>query len=315
MTDSEDAKLSINRRRSLPAGCNWKHFDLPNGARLRCASWEARSGRPTILFLNGRADFIEKYSEAYWHWRSRDFGLVTFDWLGQGLSSRALAGGVNQFDAHVDELGRVIEQMLPAAGKCVLVAHSMGGHIGLRWLAQNAGKQLFARAILLSPMMGIATFGIPAPVIEFIARIAVTLGMGASFPPGQGRYGARNRSRHRQVRLTSDAERFADEAWWIDGNRALACDGADWRWIAEALASCSSLAAPGVPEAVDIPVDIFMGGGESLVSVEAARRIAKRLKQVKWHEVAGAAHELLRERDEVQHWLHHELDAIIEADQ
>jgi len=104
----------------------------------------------------------------------------------------------------------------------------------------------------------------------------------------------------RQRILTSDPERFADEAWWIDGNAALAFRGATWRWLFEASASCEALAARGVPEAIRLPVDVFIGANERLVDPAAARRIVQRLPDGCLHVIAGAAHELLRERSAVQ---------------
>ena len=283
---------------------------VDNGA-VRLASWPASAGAATILFLNGRADFIEKYSEAYWHWRDRGLGLVTFDWRGQGLSP---AAGLSRdrFEAWLGDLDTIIAAIAEdTTGPLVLAGHSMGGHLALRWLARNAGQRGFRRALLFAPMAGIATHGAPGLALAATARLMVALGRGDRYPPGQGPYGAMSRSTHRQRRLTSDADRFADEGWWIDGNPALASNGATWSWIDAALASCRRLAAPGAPERIDIPVDIFMGANEQLVDVAAARAITARLRAGSWHEVPGAAHELLREASAIQANMHAKADRLL----
>lgn len=291
---------TLTRRRSLPPEARWADWIAADGWRIRTVHWAPRAGRPSILFLNGRADFIEKYSESYWHWRDQGYGLFTFDWRGQGASGRFPAGAGEYFDAwlaDLDGLGTHAAALL--GGPLVLAGHSMGGHLALRHLAAG-GISRYRRAVLFAPMAGIAAHGVPPRVLSWLARVRVGAGAGDTYPPLQGPYGERSRGVHRQRILTGDPERFADEAWWIDGNATLAFGGASWRWVSEASASCAALSAPGVPEAITLPVDVFIGDNERLVDAAAARRLVQRLPDGRLHVIAGAAHELLRERSAVQ---------------
>jgi lysophospholipase len=160
-------------------------------------------------------------------------------------------------------------------------------------------------------MVGIAAQGVPPRVLSWLAQARVNAGAGDTYPPLQGPYGARSRGVHRQRILTGDPERFADEAWWIDGNAALAFGGANWRWVFEASTSCRALAAQGVPEAIKLPVDVFIGVNERLVDAAAARRLVQRLPDGRLHVIAGAAHELLRERSAVQDSLFAAVDGLV----
>jgi len=153
--------------------------------------------------------------------------------------------------------------------------------------------------------------GVPPRILSWLARARVDAGAGDTYPPLQGPYGERSRGVHRQRILTGDPERFADEAWWIDGNAALAFGGANWRWVFEALASCRALAARGVPEAIGLPVDVFIGQNERLVDAAAAQRLVQRLPDGCLHVIAGAAHELLRERSAVQDHLLAAVDELM----
>ncbi len=280
-----------------------------DGWRIRTVSWMPEPGRPSILFLNGRADFIEKYAESYWHWRSQGYGLMTFDWRGQGQSGRFPAGTGGYFEAWLADLEGLADDAM-ALGPLVLMGHSMGGHLALRHLA-GGGVARYRRAALFAPMMGIAASGVPPRVLAWVARGRVNAGAGDTYPPMQGPYGERSRGVHRQRILTGDAERFADEAWWIDGNAAFAFGGASWRWVAEASASCHALNAPGVPEAIRLPIDVFIGDNERLVDAAAARRFVARLPDGRLHVIAGAAHELLRERSAVQDSVRAAVDGLM----
>jgi lysophospholipase len=297
---------TLTRRRSLPPEARWADWIAADGWRIRTVSWAPMAGKPSILFLNGRADFIEKYSESYWHWRDQGYGLFTFDWRGQGASGRFPSGAEGYFGAWLADLDGLADRAgVLLGGPLVIAGHSMGGHLALRHLAAG-GTSRYRRAMMFAPMVGIAAHGVPPRVLSWLARTRVHAGAGDTYPPLQGPYGERSRGVHRQRILTGDPERFADEAWWIDGNAALAFGGANWRWVFEASASCRALAARGVPEAIRLPIDVFIGDNERLVDGAAARRFVQRLPDGHLHVIAGAAHELLRERSAVQ-------DAVLTA--
>ncbi|MEA3539944.1 MAG: alpha/beta hydrolase [Pseudomonadota bacterium] len=311
MTPDPTPDDALIRRRSLPPNARWVDWIAVDGWHIRTVSWAPMPGKPSILFLNGRADFIEKYSESYWHWRDQGYGLFTFDWRGQGASGRFPTGAGGYFDAWLADLAGLADQCAALlGGPLVLAGHSMGGHLALRHLAAGNAHG-YRRAVLFAPMVGIAAQGVPPRVLSWLAQARVNAGAGDTYPPLQGPYGARSRGVHRQRILTGDPERFADEAWWIDGNAALAFGGANWRWVFEASTSCRALAAQGVPEAIKLPVDVFIGVNERLVDAAAARRLVQRLPDGRLHVIAGAAHELLRERSAVQDSLFAAVDGLV----
>lgn len=299
-------------RRSLPPGAHWQDWFAADGWKIRTVRWPAKPGKPTILFLNGRADYIEKYAEACWQWQHRGYGMMTFDWRGQGLSGRFAQASEGFFATWLSDLAGIADHAAGiVAGPLVLAGHSMGGHLALRHLAGTACAGRFSRAILFAPMVGIDTRGLPQSLLYLLARARIMLGHGDSYPSSQGTTDERRNSLERQRLLTTDPARFSDEAWWIECVPALAPVGASWRWIAETIASCRTLAAAGVPESIRIPVDIFMGSGERLVDARGALRIAQRLPHGVWHSVAGGAHELLRERTGLQAGLHARINALL----
>ena len=84
-------------------------IQTPDGVNLRFARWAPPPGRKgTVLVLQGRAEFIEKYFETVRDLRARGFAVVTFDWRGKGLSDRALSnrhkGYVRSFSNYITDL-------------------------------------------------------------------------------------------------------------------------------------------------------------------------------------------------------------------
>ncbi len=291
------------RRRQLPPDPSWGRIDL-DGWPLRTVRWQAPAGSAgSLLFVGGRADFIEKYSEAYWTWRS-DWGLgvATFDWRGQGLSGRlgdAPHKGHGEFDRWTDDLDRIVAWFaatMPAPH--YLVAHSMGGHLALRHLAR--GSSPIARAVLLAPMLGIRTAPLPPKLARRLADAAVRAGLGGRYALLQRGYGAWQQRPERQALLTGCPDRFADEHWWIAEAPELALGGITWGWLASASRSIDRLFAAQALERIATPLLLLAGEHERLVEVAAIRRAAERLPTGEFRLIPGGRHELLRDVEPVR---------------
>ena len=111
----------------------------PDGINLRYARWAPPPGRKgTVVILQGRAEFIEKYYETVRDLRARGFAVAAFDWRGQGLSDHALKdrrkGHVRNFSEYAIDLGAIMEQVvLPDCPPPIFaLGHSMGGAVAIR---------------------------------------------------------------------------------------------------------------------------------------------------------------------------------------
>ena len=111
----------------------------PDGVTLRFARFAPPAGRKgTVVVLQGRAEYIEKYFETVRDLRARGFAVATFDWRGQGLSDRALSdrhkGYVRNFSEYATDLDAIMEQVvLPDCPPPIFaLGHSMGAAIGIR---------------------------------------------------------------------------------------------------------------------------------------------------------------------------------------
>ena len=263
-----------------------------------------RAVRPgSILFLNGRGDFIEKWAEAYHDWRDRGFALASFDWRGQGGSGRFLADplrghspGFETWLADLREQVAWFRSSFPAPH--FAVAHSMGGHLLLRHLEGAPGD--FERAVLLSPMLGLRAAPLGAFAASLLAGALYRLGRGENYAPGSGPLVRGVAGSIRQRRLTGDVERYTDEGWWLDTHPELALGGITSGWLHSAFRSLAALRARGAPEGVTTPLMIMLAEREALVDNVAAESLAVRLPKAWLQTVPGAAHELLHEVDAIR---------------
>lgn len=251
-----------------------------------------------LLLLNGRADFLEKWARLFAELHAGGIALASFDWRGQGASGGKPgngAGHIESFDLWLADLDRLLPWARAGlGGEVLLLGHSMGGHLALRWLADARGT--VPALMLTAPFCGFAQPVLVQRLIAALARRRVRQGRGEDYAPGQNPWGPHRMARARAAILTGDPVRFADEGAAIAANPALALGGVSWGWLAAAHSSLARLRAAPL-ERLATPTLMLLAARERLVSNRAARAIAARLPDCRVEEVPGAAHEILREAD------------------
>ena len=140
-----------------PDGGSAYWIEAIDGMRTRVGVWP-KGKKGTVLIFPGRTEYIEKYGNAAAEFSKMGYPVCAIDWRGQGIADRALTnrkiGHINKFtdfQQDVEAYMRAVKMMrLPEP--YYLVAHSMGGCIGLR--ALNEGLPV-AKAMFSAPMWGI----------------------------------------------------------------------------------------------------------------------------------------------------------------
>ena len=165
---------SMNRR-SIPEGAIETFWDAPDGWSIRRIDWlNAAKPRGSILFLPGRGDHYEKYLETLDHYASVGWNVTAIDWRGQGGSGRLLTdpnvGHIDDFATWIDDLKPFYaEWAQQKQGPHVVIAHSMGGHLAMRALVEQA---IAPDAVVMSaPMLGIQTGGLPFALNHAFAKL------------------------------------------------------------------------------------------------------------------------------------------------
>lgn len=304
-------------RRALPPGAQESIWLAPDGQAIRRIDVPGpgdRRPRGSLLFVPGRGDCYEKYVEAMSQWQARGWQVTALDWRGQARSGRA---GRDDRTGHIDDFAIWVGDLAAfwalwqaqAPGPHGLVAHSMGGHLALRAVAERAVRP---DALVLSvPMLGMEMLGLPhAPLHKFAQAMAW---LGDPRRPAWRDNEKPGYQDERMLLLTHDVERFADEAWWREQRPDLRMGSPSWGWMASALASIRWLERPGVLEAVNVPVLLIGTRADQLVSYPAIARAASRLPCGELLSFGDeAAHEVLREVDAVRDVAMAAIDAFLD---
>jgi len=284
----------------------YRHADrlalLPVGARLlRYASWNAIGPtRGTILLLQGRAEFIEKYAtEVVGELLHRGFAVIAVDWRGQGLSDRPLAdrekGHIDTFETYMADLRRFIDEIVAPTMLRPLLAlcHSMGSHIFLRALSEQ-GTTPFAGAVTVAPMTGLKREGLLRTVVRLMPP-----SMDQRYLIGAGRYGVRSQRFEGNV-LTQDRRRFRFTEQWIAADPRLALGGPTFGWCRQALRSMALGLASGALERIDLPILVVSAGQDALVDSATHGPVAARLPKGRLLAIAASRHEVMMETDAIR---------------
>ncbi|MGD9664401.1 MAG: alpha/beta fold hydrolase [Novosphingobium sp.] len=297
-------------RREIPRGARESTWTAPDGYVLRRIDWpvpRAADGaigpRGSILFMPGRGDAYEKYIETLDYWAGQGWSVTASDWRGQAGSGRlgldAVTGHIDDFAVWIADLAAFWKEWVQhTPGPHVLAGHSMGGHLALRAVAEGAVRP--DALILSAPMLGLTPYWLPASWVWLAARVMKALGDPRrpawkwSEKPGEVPEG-------RELLLTHDAARYADELWWREQRPELVMGPGSWGWVEQSYASIAMLDRAGVLERVKVPTFIVGTDDDKLVSPPAIRRAARRLPHCELLMFGPEArHEILREADVVR---------------
>lgn len=264
-----------------------------DGIALRGAVARADGARGHVILLNGRTEYLEKYGSVVPELLSRGFAVASLDWRGQGASQRLLSdpaiGHVEEFASYQRDLDALLahESVATLPGPRLLVAHSMGGAIGLRWLSR-AGHGVSA-AVFSAPMWGVY-LSVPLNwLVPPVVRLGARLGLARRYAPGGNRVTYVLDAIEPNV-LTSNAEAFAAMVAFARANPEMVLGGPSYGWLSAAMREIRSLRDVALP----VPTQLLLGTEETVVDPVAIRARAAR-GEAALLELPGARHEPLIE--------------------
>ncbi len=272
----------------------------PDGLRLRLGVW--RSGtKGTVLIFHGRTEYIEKYGGAAAALAEAGYSCLAIDWRGQGLSDRLLPdrliGHVHKFSDYQRDV-----QTLMSAAKSMdlpepyfLIAHSMGGCIGLRALMQGLPVQAVSFS---APMWGIL-FHPPAKraLAWALSSLLYPFKLAEMRAPGSSIGPYLLEVAFEDNQLSCDPQMFEMMQYHLQELPDCALGGPSLRWLNEALHEMLALHRRRAPNA---PALCFVGGLETIVD---PRRIQQRMAHwpgARLKVVPQAKHEFMMERPEIR---------------
>lgn len=281
-------------------------------------------GKPpsaVIVCLGGLSEFSEKYYETANDMLDRGYAFWILDWQYQGRSGRLAKYPQRRhsdgFDSDIDDLRKFVDDyILPAAvhpdvGRIplIMLGHSMGANIGLRFLAQYPKR--FDAAAFTAPFLGIYNFSAGMRLFASVVSLIAPL-IGKSYVPGGSDWKESFRKSDGTDKFSTDPVRDAIHNFWAKTDAALQVGQPTFGWVIEALKSCKILSQKETMDAINIPVLIATAGQDKIVDNNAIRSAAAHLPKGQLIEIKGAQHEILMERDEYRGIFFNAFDKMVE---
>ncbi len=261
-----------------------------------------KSARAVLLLLHGRGEFMEKYQHIVKDLIRKDFIVISMDWRGQGLSCRELGnrqkGHAENFENYINDLECLYSEIIaPYRLPVHILAHSMGGHLALRFMSLYPVK--IEKAVLTSPMIDIALPEYFRPAAGIIAGV---LGKSSLFS-GCYAFGCCDYTAEKMDfntnRVSHDPENYMILHNEIEKNPDLAIGGPTWGWLNAAFRSIRKLKRTDIIKKIAVPVLMLTAGSDTVVSVKAQADICRRLPKCSRVVIDNAFHELLFETSDI----------------
>lgn len=276
----------------------WRHAD--DGVRLRLGAWQAAAPKGTVLLFPGRTEYLEKYGKVLGDLTGAGWSVATVDWRGQGLSDRldddTRLGHVADFIDYQRDLAALLDWVdeLGLPKPFMLLAHSMGGCIGLRALVDGLQVE---RAVFSAPMWGIQMPTFARPLTYVIPPVARLLKKENVFAPGTKPTNYITETGFPDNMLTTDPETYG----WLGEHAAavpeFSLGGPSVQWVGSATRELDRLFAAPKPAVASLT---FVGIDEMIVSIEAIERYHTNWPSGMLRKVDGARHEMMMETPSIR---------------
>lgn len=302
-----------------PPGSTCLMLRAADGKDIRAAHWPTATdaARGTVVLFNGHTEFIEKYYEVIGELTQRGFAVATLDWRGQGLSGRLLPDGLKShaedFADFAHDVAVLLDEVVrPTCPKpYILLAHSLGGHLGMRALRDH--PDTFDRAVLSAPFTSLPMSDIARSLLKSVSGLMRLAGRAdRRFPLRPARTALEIPFAENEV--TRDEKRYERTQEILRAEPRLLLDGITWGWLNAAFRSHEETHGPHFMPTIRVPILLISAEHEKLVSNRDHVRLAATWPNVRRVLMEDSWHEVLMERDPIRRRFWKEFDAFTGSD-
>lgn len=268
--------------------------------RIRVGHWPLEGAKGTVLLFPGRTEYIEKYGITARELAERGLATLAIDWRGQGLADRLLddptIGHVDDFSDYQKDVAAMMRaaRALALPRPFFLLAHSMGGCIGLRAVMEGLSVQA---AAFTGPMWGLFVKPHMRPLAAVLPKLMPKLGQGLSLPPGTTKQPYVLSDPFENNTLTTDEQMFDMMRDQLTAHPELSLGGPSYIWLREALAETMHLSERAAPH---LPAVTWVGSNERIVSIPRIEQRMEHWTGGRLEMVQGGEHEVLMEMESMR---------------
>ncbi len=255
---------------------------------------EQKTDKGAILISSGRTEAAIKYQELIFDLFNNGYSIYILDHRGQGLSGRMVddpdMGYIDNFQFYIDDMKYFYANYLFPNNhkKTYLLAHSMGGAIGMTYLEQYPNG--FDAAAFSSPMLGLKTLTCSA--VKILAGEEPQYAFGETkFQEDSNSFSSNN--------LTGSKIRYQRMIEAFDKTPKARLGGASYSWVNKSCEQFEYLF--NSLENIQTPFILFSAENDQIIANSAHQEFIEKAmelnKNCKAYLVEDAQHELFIEKD------------------
>lgn len=248
-----------------------------------------------ILISSGRTEAAIKYQELIFDLFKQGYSIYILDHRGQGLSGRMTddpdMGYIDDFQFYIDDMKHFYTQYLYPNNykKTYLLAHSMGGAIGMTYLEQHPND--FNAAAFSSPMLGLKRF--------ICTSVKILSGETPEYALGESKY-QEDSTGYQNNNLTTSKIRYNRMIKAFDKTPKAKLGGASYSWVDKSCKQFKYLL--NNIEKIQTPFILFSAENDGIIEIDAHQEFVKKAKGLnkscEAYLIKNAQHELFIEKDE-----------------
>ncbi|MFZ7090062.1 alpha/beta fold hydrolase [Primorskyibacter sp. 2E233] len=285
-----------------------------DGLRLRIAHYPAGEGaQGTVLLFPGRTEYVEKYGRTAADLAAAGYHTLAIDWRGQGLADRMLndprTGHVHVFEDYQLDVSAMLHTAaeLGLPQPMHLIAHSMGGCIGLRAVMDGLPVK---SCVFTGPMWGIRIAEPLRPAAWALSWGSKQMGLSHHYAPGTGIDSYVASAPFEDNLLTTDPEMWDYMRRQILARPELQLGGPSLGWLHEALSETRMLARRPSPT---LPCLCFTGTNERIVDIPRIQSRMAHWPGGKLIMVDKGEHEILMESSDMRQSVTQQMLALFDG--
>lgn len=260
-----------------------------DGTKIHYYKYVQKESMGHVVICHGFCEYAQKFEEMIYYLVKSGFSVYIVDHRGHGYSDRQAADSemvyVESYEEYVDDLHEFVKQLVPENNR-YLIAHSMGGAIGIRYLEKY--PEDFSKAVLSSPMCGMKTGKYSNSFALMFASLRCKTGGKESYANGQHGFGE----------ATFDTCSCLDKARYMYqynkrvDNTNYRTYGGSFAWVRASLKATKTLMKKSNIKKITTPILMFQAGLDHLVKLEDQDEFLERCKTAKMIKVKDAKHEI-----------------------
>ena len=277
---------------------------------IRYGYWE-KGDRGTVIILPGRTEYIEKYNFVIQEFLNRNFSVLCIDWRGQGLSQRPHGrtdiGHVKDFFEYQIDLETILEHLKDSLNQKpkLLLAHSMGSCIGLRYLLRDT---TFQCSIFSGPLWGLPVSDLTVSILIPIFNLAISMGLGLiTYPYKIDGFHILTKPFEKNL-LTKNIDAYNEmrDNLLIDPRLGLGPPTLSWvKALNDELQKLAKMPPPEIPQLT------FLGESDKVISKKAVESRMARTPMGELKILSNAMHEVFFETSDIKEVIWEEIDQFL----